>query len=113
MGSIPIASTTKSATRVLRFYCIKIKIAGDIVTDKEKAKRRFFASDDEVISFIPPCAVCAFVDGINCKALKGKRPEKYYNNSNPNFQKCPEFSFNPKAHLANEFKRLNPGFVEK
>lgn len=45
------------------------------MTEEEKAKRRFFMSEDARTVFIPPCAVCKNVDGLNCKALKGRRPE--------------------------------------
>ena len=78
-----------------------------IMTEKQKAKQRFFASTKEKTNFIPQCAVCKNVDGINCKVLKGIRPEKFYNNKHPEFQKCPNFRINKNAHLANEFKRLN------
>lgn len=77
------------------------------MTDEEKAKRRFFASEDEIDNFIPPCAVCKNGDGLNCKALNGRRPEKYYMDDNPEFQKCPKFDFNPNAFSADEYKKLS------
>ncbi|MCR5207199.1 MAG: hypothetical protein K6C14_01830 [Eubacterium sp.] len=73
------------------------------MTEKEKARRRFFASENEATDFIPQCAVCKNVDGVNCMALKGRRPEKYYMDDNPEFCKCPHFSINKKAHLYNEY----------
>lgn len=78
-----------------------------IMTDEQKAKQRFFVSDKEITSFIPQCAVCKSVDGMNCKALKGKRPEKYYIDEHPDYQKCPHFQINKKAHLAEEFEIIN------
>ena len=44
---------------------------------------------------------------MNCKALKRKRPEKYYNDEHPDYQKCPHFKLNKKAHLAEEFEIIN------
>ena len=80
------------------------------LTDKEKARQRFFASVDEVDDYIPQCAVCKNVDGKNCKALKGIRPEKYYMDDHPDFQKCPHFNFNPKAHTADIFLELSKNY---
>nr|DAG03112.1 MAG TPA: hypothetical protein [Siphoviridae sp. ctS2049] len=78
-----------------------------MMTEEEKAKRRFFMSEDARTVFIPPCAVCKNVDGLNCKALKGRRPEKYYMDDNPDFQKCPKFDFNPNAFYADKYKELS------
>lgn len=77
------------------------------MTEEEKANRRFFMSEDARTVFIPPCAVCKNVDGLNCKALKGRRPEKYYMDDNPDFQKCPKFDFNPNTFDANKYKELS------
>lgn len=83
------------------------------MTDKEKAQRRFFMSEDAREVFIPPCAVCKNVDGLNCKVLKGRRPEKYYMDDDPEFQKCPKFNFNSKSFLAEKYRKLSKGYKYK
>lgn len=76
------------------------------LTEREKELNRFFASVDEIDDYIPRCAVCKYVDGKKCKALKTIRPEKYYMNDDPSFQKCPHLKFDKNSHCAKSYKKI-------
>lgn len=80
------------------------------MTDKEKAFMRFVDNGQTVLTFVPPCSVCKNCDGYYCKKMSGKRPSKYYSKSDPHFQKCPYFEFDPKAHDAEAYKRLSKDY---
>ncbi len=80
------------------------------MTDKEKALERFCMSADNKVGYIPQCAVCKNVNGLFCKATNEKRPEKYYLDDNPEFQKCPNFKLNNQSPQKDKFIKLSKNY---